>query len=170
MRVARSCWWTRPWSPRILPPQIGKSDSFQVLWGADRSDVWTMGSTILHWNGSRWDTMASPASGHIYAVYGENKNSVWAGTLKGEVVHWDGASWSLHSSPGTVAIRGLAGAAPGRLWAIDELGMVSYWDGQVWATVRKNEMGIQQAWGNEKQVWAVGGMSAILGWPAQTAP
>ncbi len=64
-------------------------------------DGWAVGrvGTILHWDGTSWNTVTSPTTKSLTSVYMVNANNGWAVGDVGTIIHWDGTSWSEVTSP-----------------------------------------------------------------------
>ncbi len=95
------------------------SETLSGVWGSGPSDVWAVGSrgTILHWDGSRWDTSESGSRVALRAVWGSGPHDVWAvGTMK-DVLHssgWqDGGSRWVEATGVDGGLREVSYAATG---------------------------------------------------------
>jgi hypothetical protein len=67
--------------------------SFGRPWATSADDVWIPGRPILHWDGSRWSTIASPTPDlYINAMYGTSRNDIWGvgtGPFGGAIWHYE---------------------------------------------------------------------------------
>ncbi len=86
------------------------------------TDVWAVsedqrtGGGILHWDGTTWTQVPSPAG--AYAVAGRAGNDVWA---VGRVIqHWDGTAWRVVSSS-SGGLNGVSPSAADDVWAVGSL-------------------------------------------------
>jgi hypothetical protein len=126
--------------------------------------AWAVGDTnslrslILHWNGTGWKRVASPAThGNAVLLTGvaaTSASNAWAagiaGTTRGGpfILHWNGASWRRAPSPVRHGAL-LAVAASGRsAWAVGFVGnagfpgsratnrpLILHWNGAAWRRV-----------------------------------
>jgi hypothetical protein len=69
-------------------------------------NAWAVGSyqlnsqdrrLILHWNGTRWQQVPSPASGELTSVTATSARNAWAvgetKAYKTLIIHWNGSAW-----------------------------------------------------------------------------
>jgi hypothetical protein len=89
------------------------------------TDGWAVGQggTIMHWDGSAWTLMPSPAREALYAVDAVSAADAWA-VGDGEVIlHWDGGSWSQIAVPnaGSSAFYSVSAISPTQVW------VAGYW-------------------------------------------
>ena len=82
---------------------MGNGQLFKV-WGSGPDDVWVVGNEtfFLHWDGSEWSKVDTPAlSGPFFTITGRGPNDVWAigGFLMPELLHWDGSEWASVPMP-----------------------------------------------------------------------
>jgi hypothetical protein len=126
------------------------------------TDVWTVGvdqnaPLIQHWDGIRWQTVASgaPSDARLMAVAGTRADDVWAagysssnGWGHSTVVHWNGRKWQRSTIPQTgqrgSMLLGLTAISPTDAWAEgdytatnDSLDhpLILHWDGNQWSEV-----------------------------------
>jgi len=52
--------------------------SLTGVWGSSANDVFVVGDRILHYDGTAWTEMASPASDWLNGVWGSSANDVFA--------------------------------------------------------------------------------------------
>jgi len=103
------------------------------VYGAGASDVWSVGTSFMHWDGAAWTEVASPAPGTPYAaLHGSGATNVWAVGKGGAIARWGGASWSVVASPITDDLRSVFVASPTRAWATGG-GKLLAWDGVAWS-------------------------------------
>ncbi len=108
-----------------LPVESGTAIDLEAIWGSGPDDIWAVGdSTMLHWNGSAWSSVATPlndgTSHHWNAVWGSGANDVWAvGGYQGIILHWNGGAWSTVEESGTPgSIESVWGTGPNDVWAV----------------------------------------------------
>ena len=56
-----------------------------AAWGAAPDDVWAVGSTILHWDGSAWSAFPECRTSELHGIWASGPNDAWAvgwGTLR----------------------------------------------------------------------------------------
>lgn len=136
------------------------------------TDVWAVGYTrtegssgqvvkplIIHWDGSVWKIVTSPAlsSGtgeRLTAVTAIAANNVWAvgGSSSSLIEHWNGATWTVaqeSSIGGYEPLTSVSGDGPNDVWAVGSglpdttgggcgagMGLVmERWNGQRWSLV-----------------------------------
>lgn len=125
------------------------SAGYNQLLGIDAiaaNDVWAVGedggtSLTLHWNGSTWAEVASPAN-TLTAVSAVDHDDVWAvGTTAGNTLteHWDGSAWTVVPSPhpaGLARLYGVHAIGSKDVWAVgysSAAGTLTIrWDGSDW--------------------------------------
>jgi hypothetical protein len=130
--------WTVKLSPDVEPDQVG-SGSISGIHGTGPNDVWVVGSTILHWDGSSWTEYPTPDNYVLDEVWARATDDVWvvgtagfynedddsgADTL---VLHWDGTNWSRMASPNHSTwdgsyLMGIVALSDGNVWAVGQAG------------------------------------------------
>ena len=162
-------WNGRHWTvvPTPNPPQIASRQDagFEALSARSASDIWAVGYEIIggrgatvrhgkpaartlieHWNGRRWQIVASPSvrasngvlDDNLFSVSADRSNDAWAvgswgsGHILGYggggdhalVLHWNGRRWSRTALPNLSERRLLSGVAArsGRAWAVGDEG------------------------------------------------
>ena len=161
-------WDGATWQEAAIPRPIGlrpprpvtaqgasyRGDVLQLraVAGTAADDVWAVGNfqqgdtnrvLILHWNGTRWETVAVPPSletvqASLRAVVALARDDAWAvGEYQGEgerqtaplTLHWDGAQWELVPAPPLQsadgdppgiegALRAVSATTPDDVWAV----------------------------------------------------
>ena len=104
-------------------------------------DVWAVGwynttgsnaqNMTMHWNGSQWSLVSSPAVGtnsRLNSVVAISADDVWAvgysgaSTYQALAIHWNGTAWSVVWTPnvgtGSNALNGVAAIASNDVWAV----------------------------------------------------
>ncbi len=171
-------WNGAKWSTVAAPdPGTTASAAEQVLFSvtcASPSSCWAVGgyetyslnpqilNQILHWNGTKWSTVANPQPGvaasspgtYLEGVRCTSAGSCWAvgkytnlyGATVNQALHWNGSSWSLVSTPNPGGISGktdssiLVGVgcgSAGSCWAVGEANSLNealHWNGSSWVT------------------------------------
>jgi hypothetical protein len=159
------------------------------------TDVWTVGvdksaPLIQHWDGNRWQTVASnaPSAARLMAVAGTRADDVWAagytdsnGQGHSTVVHWIGHKWQRSAVPQTgergSMLLGLTGVSPTDVWAVgnytalrDGLNhpLILHWDGNQWSQSGTTDLPPSIGWLysvvalSANDVWAVGGVQTQI--------
>jgi hypothetical protein len=151
------------------------------------SSVWTLtslvghGSTLQHWDGARWTTIASSESQEVFThMWATSDRDVWlvafspeAGNPKHfELRRWDGRSWRLAwSGPDdALVIASLWGLGPDDVWIVQGE-FFHHWNGSTWASFpfaspiaapsdappQEGRAGFSTMWGAASDdVWAAG--------------
>jgi hypothetical protein len=124
------------------------------LWAAAAladNDVWAVGDngvrgTILHWNGRRWRSVASPV--FAFDIDAVSAHDVWAvgSSLPGglrtrpRAEHWNGTRWRTVPVPGRSGefLRAVAALSPRDVWVVGEKErgpLVEHWNGFAWEPI-----------------------------------
>jgi hypothetical protein len=179
--------WTRIPSPN--PGTLSEGNELFSISGISASDLWAVGyyqdntgyeSLILHWNGSSWSQVTSPA-GLLSGVDAISSNDVWAvgensASAATVVLHWDGSQWSTVASPnpGTDEnyLQAVSAVSANDIWAVGRYSdwgrapnaLTIHWDGSQWNVVSAPGMteldGVSARASND--VWAVGNFSGSV--------
>ena len=142
-------WNGTGWSIIASPNVMASYNSLAAIAAISARDIWAVGNynvtfrsplftLIEHWNGSRWNIIASPNPSSTYnsltGVAATSANDVWAvgarNSRKGSqqevlIEHWDGSKWSVvpGSNPSST-FNTLSGAAhipgTGSTWAVGD--------------------------------------------------
>jgi len=106
------------WTNTMLP----SGNDLEAVWARTPSDVYAVGKTsgsggtIAHWDGSAWTEMATAQ--HMYSVFGNAANVVYAGGVNGAYMLWNGSSWTTPVTiGGSDTLRGLWGTGPDDVYA-----------------------------------------------------
>lgn len=98
------------------------------------SDGWAVGlsGAIVRWNGSAWNSVTSPTSSTLNAVFMRTASDGWAVGRDGVILHWNGSAWTEMSSPVTAVLNDVYATAADDVWAIGRDGVILHWDGSSW--------------------------------------
>lgn len=167
-------WNGSKWS--IVPsPNAGKtnSDVLDAVTEISATNVWAVGyyydlkknttfTLIEHWNGSKWQIVASPSpsssDSELDAVTAISANDIWAvGAYYGSVYntlveHWNGSSWSVVSSPNNFysVLNSVSALASNDVWAAGFFingqngkyqTLIEHWNGSQWGIVSSPNAG-----------------------------
>jgi len=163
-------WNGSAWSVVPSVDTLFNDDTLAAVSGVASNDVWAVGQTkrtgfkspvtplALHWNGSAWSAVPTPAIGvpraSLAGVATLGSNNVWAvgTTIAGTLVeHWNGSAWSVVPSPNPAgsasnSLSGITAIAPNDIWAVGSSTSVSggnvvtstlveHWNGSAWTIV-----------------------------------
>ncbi len=111
-------------------------------------NVWAVGSNgprgaMLHWNGRRWQSVASPVL--AYDIDAVSMNDIWAvgssvpggPEIRPRAEHWNGRRWRAVSVPGRSGayLRAVAAISSRDVWAVGAKArgpLVMHWGGAAW--------------------------------------
>lgn len=194
--------WQRQPSPN--PGQPALSDALYAIAATSSSNAWAVGNSesvtghfralILHWNGTAWKAIPSPAPSSSFPdLLGGTATSAsdaWAAAIytTGVVphtllLHWNGSAWKIvNSGVSGGFLDGMAAGSRSRVWAVgdnaDSVGgfdtLVIRWNGHTWLHVRTP---VRQVWfvrltgvtaTSRSKAWAVGYYALGAGQPART--
>ncbi len=166
----------------ISSPAFSEHTVFDAITGVSANDMWItssvdetgvnsgnggkngsgggagQGSTLLHWNGSQWQRVASPSQVVFSKLSANSANNIWGigyatqanHTSVMVIEHWDGTTWRTVNSPDArpkqnpgadVSFSDILAISPNSVWVVgsayDPREQVSYqvvghWDGQQW--------------------------------------
>ena len=126
------------WTPLDLAPP----GTLHGIWGVD-GRLFAVGDegTILWNTGAGWGPMESPTDDHLYAVFGEAGDDVWAAGRYGTVLHFDGEAWTEVDTGlqgmEAVDLLGLWGES-GHLFAVGTDGTLLHKIGDSWEKENAN--------------------------------
>jgi len=94
----------------------------------DAGNAWAVGAngTILRYDGSSWQSVASPTDETLHAVAFAATDDGWAVGAAGTILRYDGPGWRIEQAPGLLR-------RPGQTTAADELFDIALVDGGGWA-------------------------------------
>jgi len=124
--------------------------TFLGVWGTSDSDVFAVGNTILHNDGSGWRPMPVPAARlYLEGIWGSSSSDVFAVGPAGTIVHYDGSAW-IPMNSGTVAdLFHIWGDSGRDIFAAGDGGTLLHYDGATWrpSTLHTNQ-GFTAVWGS----------------------
>jgi hypothetical protein len=143
-------------------PYRAPGERLRAVHGTSASDLWAVGSQIVHYDGAAWTTRPSPVA-DARAVWAASPGVAFVGDEGGAVHMVDSVATPLGSARGT-PIRVLFGYAPDDLYAGDAAGAVLHWNGAQWSTVAQiGSQPIVAMWGPAPgELWVVGSAYAHL--------
>jgi len=152
----------------------GLTDVFTGVWGTSASDVFAVGDSIYHYNGTKWSKMTVPSStGILNDVWGSNSSNVFAvgfclddtgsaAQRKATILRYNGQSWTSMSHTIQGNLLKVWGTSPSNVYALGEEiadntsggGNINYYariyhyDGAKWADMNCPDMdGFDDIWG-----------------------
>jgi hypothetical protein len=174
--------------PNPLPP--GEDGALDDVVAPGPRDAWAVGSDghtlpsgyaralILHWDGSRWNSVNSPPGlGGLSGISATSPHDLWAvgpvasdGFSPPVVAHWNGTSWRVVNDDelGFVDLYGVKAVSPRNVWAVgatagtEQRGIVAHWNGVRFRIVDERNLrdsveSFNDVVSSGKSVWAVGG-------------
>ncbi len=149
----------KPWC--AAPDALSTTFSGTSIASLATNDVWSVGSQIMHWNGSSWKTSFTPASPQdaLRSIVELARDDVW---VVGEqqtdsmpshalAVHWDGTQWQSATLPdaaqgGKNSLVSVSGSAANDIWAVgfavplqgSIVPLLEHWNGTQWSIVHLN--------------------------------
>jgi hypothetical protein len=140
-------WNGKKWSKVASPDPGAGLDELTGVSAVSASNVWAVGyscntagckafkTLIVHWNGRKWSTAASPDPGTVfnflYGVTAVSATDVWAAGSEipdgsplstSLVLHWNGKKWSRVHSPTasktSTTLYGVSAASASDVWAV----------------------------------------------------
>jgi len=141
---------------------VGTVDGLWDVWGTSPSNVFAVGAnnTILHYDGSRWTSMASninfPSPITLLAVWGSSASDVFAAGTWGVVVHYDGSQWTQVKTA-AYPIYDLWGSSGTDVYAPAGFGHLFHYDGSDWNDVAPSIEDYLAIWGRASDDFYVAG-------------
>jgi hypothetical protein len=113
----------------------GTTSDLGTIWGTGPNDLWAggscindpncTGSTMLHWDGTAWSTVANfPGKYDISQIWGFGANDVWAVSDFGDLFHFDGTAWTRSPTPTALSLSGVWGSDPSHVWIVGDLALL----------------------------------------------
>ncbi len=125
---------------------------------SSRANAWAVGSSggktlILHWNGTAWKKLPSPApaGSSLSSVAAVSAGNAWAvgctscytSSPKALILRWNGTAWKKVPSPAPAGstLSGVAAASARSVWAVGSTGtthsrtLIMAWNGTAWKRV-----------------------------------
>jgi hypothetical protein len=150
----------------ISDNSMGRIGSLRGVWAAGESDIYVVGDfgTILHNDGSGWQSVDSGVEATLYDVWGSAADNVYAVGQAGTILRYNGTEWASMASGTTVTLTGIWGNAADDVYAVGEDGTMLLYQGAQWD---KLETGfaeqLNDAWGAKKnEIYAVGADGSII--------
>jgi hypothetical protein len=112
----------------------GTTKRLSGVWGSSGSDVFAVGGTILHYDGTDWSPMSSGTTQSLsgVGVWGSSGSDVFA--VGGTILHYDGSEWSDMSSGTTAGLWDVWGSSGGDVFAVGSYGTILHYGGECYIT------------------------------------
>ena len=133
--------------PVPLPPA---NDLYGVN-GSGPTNVYAVGDTgsILHYDGTRWATLASPQPVLLRSVWTANADLTYIVGAEGTMLTASGETITALPSPTTRFLRSVWGIAPNDVYAVGDTGTIIHFDGSRWTTMTSGSSALLRAvWGS----------------------
>jgi len=181
---------------QVPSPSPGNGSALSSVTAASANSAWAVGCTafcflhsvapqtvILHWNGTAWTQVPSPAQARIGALNGVTATSasnVWAvgcaghcfgpmATTRTMIVHWNGTAWKYVASPSPASnsvLAAVTATSASNTWAVGYTRnryrtLIERWNGTAWKQVPSPTPGqfsqlVGVAATSASNAWAVG--------------
>jgi hypothetical protein len=154
-----------------VSPEV-TANRLNAVWGSGPKDVWAVGDggTIVHYDGTVWQRVASGTDAHLLGVSGTSERDVWFVGEDGTAIHYDGFALDAARGPSPAAHLIAAHAiAPNDVWMAtgnqhfpvdgQRFGAVFHWDGSSWRDLRPEPGGTfhRALWATaSNDVWLTG--------------
>ncbi|MEJ2721584.1 MAG: hypothetical protein P8181_10680 [bacterium] len=117
--------------------ESGSPNRLYAVWGTAPDDVFISGhlATILHYDGSEWNTMNGGVRRTFWGVWGAAANDVFVVGGAGAIVHYDGSSWTPMSSGASEDLLDVWGISASEVYAVGRGGTIIRYDGHAWTAV-----------------------------------
>lgn len=113
----------------VRHPAWQKQNFLEQIWGSGPSDVWVVGTAVLHFDGKTWTELPEYSWKGIHSVWGSGPKDVWMVGIQGQIHHFDGTSWTKMTSPVTTALFQVSGSSGSNVWIGGEAGTLLYYNG-----------------------------------------
>jgi len=155
-------WDGTSWTPVSLPAAVcGDCTSILSVSADSATDIWALaqvtgGTSLLHWDGSQWQSFTTATGTLIESVTALSPASAWAVGFYGETgqvqaqtltEHWDGNNWNVVPSPspgGTGqdnVLTAVTATSGSDVWAAGRYGgdpanpIALHWNGSSWTSI-----------------------------------
>jgi hypothetical protein len=132
---AAGIWHYEKWRASAEVP-LARDAWISALWGtASGDELWAVGREqaragfdgwplVLRRRDGRWAKLPAPQTeGHLWGIWGDRADRVWAVGTKGLILRWDGASWTHEASGVAEALMSIHGAGD-RAWIVGDRGTI----------------------------------------------
>jgi hypothetical protein len=163
---------------------LASNNALQAVAASSPSDVWAVGQTAIHFDGTQWTAFATPLivgdnTGYLDGVVDLSPTEAWAAGITGigtanpnqVIERWDGTAWSVYPGPifgsgDQPSIYGMTATPAGDIWAVGDslvdgatlYALFEHWDGAAWTATRGAFHGFFRGVSADavNDIWAVG--------------
>jgi hypothetical protein len=159
------------------------NNDLMAVAASSASDIWAVGQTAIHFNGTAWTAFPAPMiagdnTSYLDGVVDISATDAWAVGIVGigtaspnqVIEHWDGAAWSVVPGPAfrgqQPSIYGMTAVSSNDIWAVGTLlvdnaslvALFEHWDGTAWTAQTGAFHGFFRAVSADAadDIWAVG--------------
>jgi hypothetical protein len=161
-----------------------RNNDLQAVAASSPSDIWAVGQTAIHYDGTKWTAFATPMiagdnTSYLAGVADISPTEAWAagitgvgtGNVQQVIERWDGTEWSVFSGPtfnsgDQPEIFGMTAVNSNDIWTVGTIlesnqllkALFEHWDGTAWTaeidTFHGFFRGVSADAAND--IWAVG--------------
>jgi len=84
-------------------------------------------STILHYNGTRWDSIHTGSTYFFIGVWGSSADDIYAVGFGGSILHFDGSAWSTMFSGAANDLYGIGGTSGNDVFSVGASGTILHY-------------------------------------------
>lgn len=160
------------------------NNALQAVSASSPSDIWAVGQTAIHYDGTKWTAYPTPMisgdnTSYLDGVVDISPTEAWAAGNVGVgqaapnqvIERWDGTAWSVYPGPSFTSaeqpsIYGMTGTSANDIWAVGSLlvnnsilyALYEHWDGTAWTAKAGPFHGFFRAVSADASddIWAVG--------------
>ena len=160
------------------------NNALQAVAASSPSDIWAVGQTAIHFDGTQWTAFATPMingdnTSYLDGVADISPTEAWAAGIVGigtgstnqVIERWDGAAWSVFQGPKFGAgdqpsLYGMTAVNGSDIWAVGDLlvdnaslvALFEHWDGTAWTATTGAFHGFFRGVSADasNDIWAVG--------------
>ncbi|MEO8698551.1 MAG: hypothetical protein ABI867_00875 [Kofleriaceae bacterium] len=92
-----------------LTPDLA-TGAYSAIWGAAEDDVFAVGGTIQHYDGSAWAAMTVPTTSSLAGIWGRAGDDVFAVGSSNTVLHYHAGLWVQFPAPFSGDLTSVSGA------------------------------------------------------------
>jgi len=147
---------------QVVPTPNGnhgpRNNALQAAAASSPSDIWAVGQTTIHFDGTKWTAFPAPMmtgenTSYLDGVVDISPTEAWAAGIVGigtaspnqVIERWDGTQWSVFPGPtfspsDQPSIYGMTAVASNDIWAVGAMlennsllqALFEHWDGTAW--------------------------------------
>ncbi len=160
------------------------NNALEAVAASSPSDIWAVGQTAIHFDGSNWTAFDAPSiagdnTSYLDGVVDLSPTDAWAVGIIGIgtatpnqiIEHWDGTAWSVFPGPSfnpneQPSLYAITAVSANDIWAVGTVlvnaqtlkALYEHWDGQSWTAQLGTFHGFFRAVSADasNDIWAVG--------------